>query len=126
MKKFKNSISMLCILGFILASCGKNHQKQLAKTWQVSNVETSTALPDSVKAQMLAGSEMSFTSDGHYTSSGGIGADRGTYTLDKEGKNLSTISEAGKSNSVYTIEKLSDDELILKNNGNTLTCIAKK
>jgi hypothetical protein len=108
-----------------MTSCGKNHQKKLAKTWQITNIETATAIPESVKNQMIAGSQMAFTDDGKYTSSGGIGADQGTYTVDKEGKNLSTISQAGKSNSVYVIEKLTDNELVLNNNGNTVTCAAK-
>jgi hypothetical protein len=125
MKKLIKTVSALCIVALILISCGKNHQKQLAKTWQVTNVETATAIPDSVKNQIIAGSQMAFTGDGKYTTMGGIGADQGTYTLDKEGKNLSTISQAGKSNSVYVIEKLSDNELVLNNNGNTVTCAAK-
>jgi hypothetical protein len=73
---------------------------------------------------MIAGSQMAFTTDGKYTTRGGIGADQGSYTLDKDGKNLSTISQAGKTNSVYVIEKLSDKELVLNNNGNTVTCAA--
>lgn len=113
-------------MGLILVSCGKNPQKQLAKTWQVNEIETSVNLPDSIKSQMISGSVMTFTSDGHYTASGGIGADQGTYTIDKDGKSLSTISEAGKSNSVYKIEKLSDDKLVLNNNGNTVTCSPRK
>ena len=124
MKKFKFIILSLSL--FILASCGKNATKNLAQTWTVTNIETTTELPDSVKTQMLSNSEMAFTKDGHYTANGGIGADQGTYTLDKDGKNLSTISEAGKSNSVYVIETLSNDKMVLKNNGTTVSCTAKK
>jgi hypothetical protein len=126
MKTIKNKLILVLLMGVFVVSCGKNHAKQLAKTWQVADIQTQTTLPDSVKTQMLAGSQMVFTDDGKYTSSGGIGADQGTYTLDKEGKSLSTISQAGKSNSVYTIDKLSDDELVLTNNGNTVTCKAIK
>jgi hypothetical protein len=126
MKKLKINFYLLLVFGAVLASCGKNPEKQLAKTWLVSDIETPTPLPDSIKTQMISGSQMTFTKDGQYTSTGGIGADQGSYTLDKEGKSLSTISQAGKSNSVYTIEKLSDDELVLNHNGNTVTCTAKK
>ncbi|MDB5120626.1 MAG: Lipocalin-like protein [Sphingobacteriales bacterium] len=125
MKKLKNTAIAICLLGFMITSCGKNETEQLAKTWQVSDIETSVKLADSVKTKMLNNSVMVFTKDGHYNTNGGIGVDQGTY-LDKDGKNLSTISEAGKDNSVYVIEKLSDDKLVLNNNGNTLTCTAKK
>lgn len=126
MKGFVKKISAFCIIALTIASCGNNQEKQLARTWQVTNIKTVTAIPDSIKNQMIAGSQMAFTDDGKYTSAGGIGADQGTYTLDKEGKNLSTISQAGKNNSVYVIKKLSDDELVLNNNGNIITCAAKK
>ncbi len=126
MKKLKNNLILLALVGFVLVSCGKNQAKQLVKTWQVSDIKTETELADSVRTQMLLGSQLSFTEDGKYTASGGIGADQGTYTLDKDGKILSTISQAGKSNSVYTIDKLSDNELVITNNGNTLTCTAIK
>jgi hypothetical protein len=126
MKKLNAGILMLFLMVFVFSSCGNNHQKQIARTWQVTDIETSTELADSTKTQMMEGSQLSFTSDGHYTSQGGIGADQGTYTLDKDGKNLSTVSEAGRSNSVYEIKKLTDDELVLNSNGNTVTCTAKK
>ncbi|WP_207532377.1 lipocalin family protein [Desertivirga arenae] len=126
MKTLRKTTLFFAVMGFMLASCGKDPVKKLAKTWQVTDIETATELPDSIKSQMLSGSQMVFTKDGHYTSSGGIGADQGTFSLDKEGKNLSTISQAGKSNSVYTIEKLSDEELVLKNNGNTVSLTAQK
>ncbi|WP_207423141.1 lipocalin family protein [Desertivirga brevis] len=126
MKTLRKTAFLFAVVGFMLTACGKDPVKQLAKTWQVTDIETATELPDSIKSQMLAGSQMVFTKDGKYTSTGGIGADQGTYTLDKEGKNLSTISQAGKSNSVYTIDKLSDEEMVLKNNGNTVTCTAQK
>lgn len=126
MKKVNAGILMLFLAVLVISACGNNHQKQIAKTWQVTNIETSTDLADSTKTQMMEGSQMSFTSDGHYTSEGGIGADQGTYTMDKDGKNLSTMSEAGKGNSVYEIKKLSDDELVLSSNGNTVSCTAKK
>lgn len=126
MKKLKSMLALFSLAGLLITSCGNNHDKQLAKSWTVSNIETATSLPDSVKNNMLANSEMDFTKDGHYNTNGGIGADQGTYTLDKDGKNLSTISQAGKGNSVYVIDKLTDDQLVLKNNGNTVTCNAKK
>ncbi len=122
----KSILSLICFLAFIIVSCGNNQAKQLANTWQVTNIETSTDLADSVKTHMLENSEMMFTKDGNYTTTGGVGADQGSYTLDKEGKTISTISSAGKTNSVYTIEKLTDEELVLENSGNTVTCTAKK
>jgi hypothetical protein len=126
MKKLKNTFVAFSLLIFFIASCGKNETKQLARTWQVSDLETSVELADSVKTKMLNNSVMVFTEDGHYNTNGGIGVDQGTYTLDKEGKKLSTISEVGKDNSVYEIEKLTDDKLVLKNGGNIVTCVAKK
>lgn len=126
MKKLKNTCVAFSFMIFVIASCGKNQTKQLARTWQVSDLETSVELADSVKTKMLSNSLMVFTEDGHYNTNGGIGVDQGTYTLDKDGKKLSTISEAGKDNSVYEIEKLSDDKLVLKSSGNTVTCVAKK
>lgn len=125
MKKLKNTAFTFCLLGFIISACG-NKTEKLVKTWQVSDIETSAKLADSVKTKMLNNSVMVFTKDGHYNTNGGIGVDQGTYTLDKDGKNLSTISEAGKDNSVYVIEKLSDDKLVLNNNGNKVTCTARK
>ncbi|MXV16666.1 lipocalin family protein [Hufsiella ginkgonis] len=126
MKNVKLHLSAACMALFMLVSCSGGAAKKLAKTWTVSNIQTATALPDSVTSKMLAGSEMAFTGDGNYNVTGGIGADQGTYTVDKDAKNLSTTSTAGKENAVYTIEKLTDDELVLKNQGNTITCTAKK
>lgn len=126
MKKIKQSFVAVAVLGFMLVACKQNGTKQLAKTWQVTDIKTAEKLPDSLKTKMLANSQMIFTEDGHYNTSGGIGVDQGTYTLDKDNKNLSTISAAGKTNDVYTIDKLSDTELILKNSGNTVTCTTTK
>ena len=125
MKILKKSFAGCCLLALILTSCGKNHVKQLARTWQVSNIETTIALPDSVKTKMISDSQLVFTKDGRYSSSGEIGVDKGTYNLDKDGKFLTTISEVGKGNAVYTVDKLSDDELVITNNGNTVTYTAK-
>lgn len=126
MNKLKQGFVAITIFGFMLVACKQNTTKQLAKTWQVSDIKTAVRLPDSLKTKMLSGSQMVFTEDGKYNTSGGIGVDQGTYTLDKDNKNLSTISAAGKSNEVYTIDKLSDTELILKNSGNTVTCTTTK
>lgn len=126
MKKIKQSLAAITILGFMLVACKQNGTKQLAKTWQVSDIKTAVKLPDTLKTKMLNGSQMIFTADGHYNTSGGIGVDQGTYTLDKDNKNLSTISSAGKTNQVYTIDNLSDTELKLKNSGNTITCTTTK
>lgn len=126
MKKITISSLAVLLTCVLLISCSGNHSKQIAKTWMVTNIETTTDIQDSVKTSMLQNSQMVFTKDGSYTTAGGIGADQGTFTIDKDGKNLSTISNAGKGNSVYSIEKLSDDQLVLSNNGNTVTCTAKK
>ena len=120
------------LLGFsflfclFLISCGGKKGEDLAKTWQVTSIETENDLPDSLRNAMIANSKMAFTKDGAYTTTGGIGADQGTYTLDEDVKNLSTVSTAGKSSEVYTISKLDKDNLILINKGNTVTCIAVK
>lgn len=125
MKHFRVfSISVLVCL--LLFSCGGKKGADLANTWQVTSIETEADLPDSLKNAMIANSKMVFTKDGAYTTTGGIGADQGTYTLDEEVKNLSTVSTAGKSSEVYTISKLDKDNLILINKGNTVTCIAVK
>lgn len=126
MKIIKQSFAAIILFGFMLIACKQNANKQLAKTWQVSDIKTVVKLPDSLKTKMLNGSQMIFTADGHYNTAGGIGVDQGTYTLDKDNKNLSTISSAGKTNQVYTIDNLSDTELVLKNSGNTLTCTTTK
>ncbi len=114
--------AMFCL---VLFACGKK-DAELANTWQVAGIETETDLPDSLRNAMIANSKMVFTKDGSYTTSGGIGADQGTYTLDENVKNLSTVSSAGKSSEVYSISKLDKDNLILINKGNTVTCIAVK
>ena len=119
-------IGLTFLIGLFLISCGGKKGDDLAKTWQVTAIETETDLPDSLRNAMIANSKMAFTKDGAYTTTGGIGADQGTYTLDEDVKNLSTVSSAGKSSEVYTISKLDKDNLILKNRGNTVTCIAVK
>ena len=126
MKNLKLTCFSLCLTLLMLTSCSENPSKKLINTWSVTNIETTTPLADSLKAQLLSGSEMAFTSDGHYKVVGGIGVDEGTYTVDKEAKNLSTISAAGQSNSSYTIQTLTDDNLVLNNNGNTVSLTAKK
>ena len=119
-------IGLVFLIGLFLTSCGGKKGADLARTWQVTAIETETNLPDSLRNAMIANSKMAFTKDGAYTTTGGIGADQGTYTLDEDVKNLSTVSSAGKSSEVYTISKLDKDNLILKNRGNTVTCIAVK
>jgi hypothetical protein len=115
------SLLMLTLLAF---SCGKNPKDQLVKTWQVNGIETATKLPETVTNAMVANSKMTFTKDGKYTTTGGIGADQGTYVLNEDGKGLSTTSTAGKSDEVYEIKKLDNDNLVLTNKGNTVKCIA--
>jgi hypothetical protein len=108
----------------LFSSCGTDTSEVIAKTWQVSDIETETDLADSVKTAILLSSTMQFTKDGKYTSSGGIGVDQGTYTLDENGKTLSTISTAGKNSDVYLIEDIDNDELVLNKNGTRITCKA--
>lgn len=115
---------LLALIVCLLISCSQDRRAALAKTWQVSDIETEDELDDSIKHAMLLSSTLKFTEDGQYTSSGGIGADQGTYTLDEEGRTLSTISSAGRSSDVYTIEDLEKDKLVLKRNGTTITCTA--
>ena len=119
-------VGLTFLIGLFLISCGGKKGADLAKTWQVTAIKTETDLPDSLRNAMIANSKMAFTKDGAYTTTGGIGADQGTYTLDEDVKNLSTVSSAGKSSEVYTISKLDKDNLILKNRGNTVICIAVK
>jgi hypothetical protein len=114
----------LLLIGCIVIACGQDKKEAIAKTWQVSDIETETDLVDSIKNAMLLSSTMQFTEDGHYTTSGGIGADQGTYTLDEEGKTLSTISSAGKNSDVYTIDDLDKEKLVLSRKGTTITCTA--
>jgi hypothetical protein len=124
MNNIKKQLMVCLFISAALFSCGKKPQEQLAKTWQVNAVETETKLPESVKNAIIANSKMTFTKDGKYTTTGGIGADQGTYVLDESGKNISTTSTAGKSNEQYVIKKLDSDKLELTNKGNTVTCSA--
>ncbi len=124
MNNMKKLLMVCLFISTAMFSCGKKPQEELAKTWQVNAVETETRLPESVKNAIIANSKMVFTKDGKYTTTGGIGADQGTYVLDAEGKNLSTTSTAGKSNEQYVIKKLDKDNLVLTNKGNIVTCIA--
>lgn len=125
MKHFK-LLGLTFLLGLFLISCGGKKADDLAKTWQVTAIETESDLPDSLRNAMIANSKLAFTKDGGYTTTGGIGADQGTYTLDEDVQILSTVSTAGKSSEVYTISKLDKDNLTLINRGNTVTCIAVK
>ena len=122
MKPFLLIFSAIACLLF--ASCGPDTDDALAKTWQVSDIETENELADTIKTAMLLSSTIQFTKDGKYTSSGGIGADQGTYTLDENGKTLSTISTAGKKSDVYLIEDIDSDKLVLNKNGTKITCKA--
>ncbi|MFD2164431.1 hypothetical protein ACFSJU_18645 [Paradesertivirga mongoliensis] len=115
---------LLTIPVCLIMACSHDKKEDLARTWQVSDIETEAELADSIKNAMLLSSTMQFTDDGHYTTSGGIGADQGTYTLDEEGKTLSTISLAGRNSDVYTIEDLDDEKLILSRKGTTIICKA--
>lgn len=119
-------LSLSFFFCFVLFACNSKKGADLVRTWQVTGVETSADLPDSLRNAMIANSKMVFTSEGAYTTTGGIGVDQGTYTLDKDTRLLSTVSTAGKSSEVYTIDKLDKENLILTNKGNTVTCIAVK
>jgi hypothetical protein len=112
-------VSFLILL---VTACGGDKKESLARTWQVSNIETESELVDSVKNAMLMSSTLQFTENGEYLSSGGIGVDQGTYTIDEDGKTLSTVSSAGRNDAVYTIEELDEDELVLTTRGTTFTC----
>jgi hypothetical protein len=111
---------------FLITACGSDTKKELAQTWQVTDIKTENKIADNIKTAMLQNSTMQFTEDGHYTSSGGIGADQGTYTLDQEGETLSTISSAGRNSDVYTIKDLDSEKLVLKRGNTTITCTAVK
>jgi hypothetical protein len=124
MNNIKTKLSLSFIICLLMVACGSKPEEALIKTWQVNGIKTAVDLPQSVKNDMIANSKMTFTKDGKYSTTGGIGADQGTYALDKDGKNLSTTSGAGKSNEVYVIEKLDKDNLVLTNKGNKITCIA--
>ncbi|WP_462264260.1 hypothetical protein [Mucilaginibacter sp.] len=127
MKNINKLLSVgLLFMMVLIVSCGKKPKEQIVQTWQVNGIKTETKLPEAVKNSMIANSKMTFTKDGQYTTTGGIGADAGTYVLDEDGKNLSTTSTAGKASSAYTIDKLDNDNLVLTNQGNTVTCIAVK
>ncbi len=126
MKSIKVFISVLLLATGLLLSCKQNTTDDLAKTWLVTDIHPTVNLPDTLKSRLISGSEMTFTKDGKYTTTGGIGVDQGTYTVDKDGKTLSTVSQAGKSSAVYEINSLSKTELKLTNNGNTVTLTANK
>ncbi|MEJ6979139.1 lipocalin family protein [Pedobacter sp. P351] len=123
--KIKVFLSFIVFVSFMY-SCGQDTKNEIAKTWQLNDIETETKLVDSIKRAILLSSTFQFSEDGHYTSSGGIGADQGTYTLDKEGKILSTISSAGRNSDVYTIKDLDKDKLVLSSRGTTLNFSAVK
>ncbi|QJD94525.1 hypothetical protein HH214_00880 [Mucilaginibacter robiniae] len=126
MKTLHRCLFLFFMVGAALTSCGKKSPEKLVNTWQVTKIDTKIKLPESTKNAMMADAKMIFTKDGHYNTTGGIGADEGTYTMDKDGKTLSTVSAAGKGSTVYTIDDLSDEQLKLTNQGNTVTCMAVK
>jgi hypothetical protein len=124
--QFSRAWLYIALIVTLLSSCGRDAKKEIAKTWQLSDIETETELTDSLKEAILLSSTFQFTEDGRYTTSGGIGADQGTYTLDEEGETLSTISSAGRNSDVYSIKDLDEDKLVLFSNGRTITLTAIK
>ena len=115
-------ITLVTFISILFSSCQSDVRKELAKTWRVTDIKTEFDLADTMKEAMLLSSTMQFTTDGQYTTSGGIGADQGNYTLDEDGKTLSTISAVGGNSAVFVIEDLSEKEMVIVKNGTTYTC----
>jgi hypothetical protein len=115
------------IVALLIASCGKKPQDLLsAKTWKATSLDVkgSTPLSDSLKNAIMSTSSFQFMKDGSYVVNMGR-EDKGTYTLDKEGKTMTTKSTNGGSDGSYTIVELTADKLVMEDNTAKITCSPK-
>lgn len=118
MKFTKRSILLSFLAAIILFSCKNNNstKEKLVKTWKMVGMggEGAKRFPDSIKQLMYGTRFMEFREEGDMiaTSSGISQMQRGDYTISDNGKTLIT-SRNGRASDTMTINKLTNDTLIL-------------
>ncbi|WP_051627414.1 hypothetical protein [Flavobacterium seoulense] len=111
---------VLCTIVFVSCSQKRN---DLVNSWKVTEIEAKTPHLDSVKNDILANGNLTFTKDGHVSGTLEMDINDGTYALTKKGKNLVIKDENG---TPYPFEStITDDKVILDSKEMKLTLTKK-
>lgn len=122
MKKSKLFIFGILLSAVLTISCN-NKRNDLVDSWKITDVQAKTPHVDSVKNDILANGNLTFTKDGHVTGHIETDINDGTYALTKQGKNLVIKDETG---TPFPFEStITDDQIILDNKEMKLTLTKK-
>jgi hypothetical protein len=122
MKKSKLFIFGVLLSAIVLVSCSQK-RNDLVNSWKVTEIEAKTPHTDSVKNDILANGNLTFTKDGHVSGTLETDINDGTYALTKKGTNLVIKDETG---TPYPFEStITDDKLVLDSKEMKLTLIKK-
>jgi|TARA_R110002033_G_scaffold29901_1_gene66615 hypothetical protein len=98
------------LITLLMVSCN-NKRNDLVNTWKITDLEAKTPHLDSVKNEILANGNLTFTKDGHVTGLLETEINDGTYALTQKGTNLVIKDETG---TPYPFEStITEDKLIL-------------
>jgi len=121
MRKSSLFIFGIILLSILIVSCHKGRNK-LVGSWKTTAVEAKKPLTDSIKNEILAKGNLSFTEDGHVTGFLEDVITEGTFVLSNGGKTLVIEDKTG---TPYPCEStITDEELIL--NGEKMILTLKK
>jgi hypothetical protein len=122
MKMKQMFTGMLLIAAVAFTACKGKPQDMLAQKWKITDISTTTPIPDSLKAEMLKNATMEFTKDGNYSSNSGGVSIGGKYTLSDDGKILSLAPTTGDKTDV-TVTELTKSKFVGSAKGSTITCV---
>lgn len=122
MKKSKLFIFGVLLSAVLIMSCN-NKRNDLVDSWKITAVEAKTPHVDSVKNDILANGNLTFTKDGHVTGHIETDINDGTYALTKKGKSLVIKDETG---TPFPFEStITDDQIILDSEEMKITLTKK-
>lgn len=122
MKKSNLLFFGVLLSAVLIVSCN-NKRNDLVSTWKITELETKTPHLDSVKSEILANGNLTFTKDGHVSGQLETEINNGTYALTKKGTNLVIKDETG---TPYPFETtITEDKLILDSKEMKITLTKK-
>lgn len=113
---------ILLVAAVSLTACKGKPKDMIAQKWKITDISTTTPIPDSSKAEMLKNATMEFTKDGSYSSNSGGVTMGGKYTISDDGKTLSLSPTQGDKTDVNVTE-LTSSKFVGSAKGSTITCV---
>ena len=109
MKNFKLYTSIL-LLSAVLFSCGSDKSKLLVKDWKATEL---TLGETKLAADALGGVTLSFKEDGSFAYSESGSAEKGTWTLNDDGTQVTLTYAEGNRVVVQNIKELTAEKLVI-------------